>query len=337
MAMGTRRTLYVSTERGLFRGRLNGTLEDLRPLGLEQCGRLWSVVIDHRNPRRLYAGTGRGGVFRSEDGGETWRATNTGLFYQEVSSLAQHPVSGELYVGTRPASIFKSTDYGETWSNCEGLHRMPETKDWTWPNPPHYPHVRDIGLSRADPNLILGAVEEGWLVRSKDGGKTWSNLKDGTEYDAHTVQVMPNDPKVVISTSGKGVYRSEDGGDHFVAANDGIKCRYLAHLAFHPAEPAVLFTAGAEVPPPNWRRPEGCHSQFYRSDDQSRHWHALTGGLPDDIRAAPRTVAADREAPGWVMVGMQDGALWLSRDHGENFRQIAGGLPIIFGVTSVPD
>ena len=274
-------------------------------------------------------------MFRSDDGGERWREINDGLLYKEVSSLAQHPVTGELYVGTRPASIFKSSDYGESWANCDQPHSLPETKDWTWPNPPHYPHVRDIGLSRDDPNLVLGAVEEGWIVRSTDGGRSWANLKAGTEYDSHTITVMPDNPKVLISTSGTDVYRSEDGGDHFVPASDGITRRYLAHLAFHPAEAAVLFTAGAEVPPPRWRRPEGCRSQFYRSDNQGRSWQALKGGLPEDLRAAPRTVASDAEAPGWVMIGMQDGALWLSRDHGDSFRQIASGLPTIFGLTSV--
>ena len=48
-----------------------------------------------------------------------------------------------------------------------------------------------------------------------------------------------------------------------------------------------------------------------------------------------RIVAGDTEAPGWVMVGMQDGALWLSRDHGESFARIASGLPTLFGLTSV--
>lgn len=333
--MDARRTLYISTERGLFRGNLNGKVDDLRPLGLEKFGRMWSVVVDHRNPRRLYLGTSRGGVLCSDDAGERWREINEGLFYKEVSSIAQHPVTGELYVGTRPASIFKSSDYGASWQNCDGLHSLPETKDWTWPNPPHYPHVRDIGLSRDDPNLVLGAVEEGWVVRSTDGGRSWTNLKAGTEFDSHTIKVMPGNSRVLISTSGTGVYRSEDGGDHFVAANDGIRSRYLAQLAFHPAEPAVLFTAGAEVPPPGWRRPEGCRSQFYRSGDQGRSWHALKGGLPADMPKAPRTVAGDAEAPGWVMVGMQDGALWLSRDHGDSFRQVAAGLPTIYGLTSV--
>jgi photosystem II stability/assembly factor-like uncharacterized protein len=333
--MDARRTLYISTERGLMRGRLDRTVENMTLLGLEKYGRIGSVVVDHRQPQRLYVGTGRGGVFRSDDAGESWREMNEGLYYKEVSSLVQHPVTGELYAGTRPASIFKSSDYGESWTNFDALHTLEGTKDWTWPHPPYYPHMKGIGLSRSEPNVILGAIEEGWLVRSIDGGASWTNLTEGTEFDSHTVNVMPDNAKALISTSGKGIYRSEDGGDHFVAANDGIHSRYLAQLAFHPDDPALLFTAGAEVPPPRWRRPEGCRSQFYRSENQGRSWQALKGGLPNDMPAAPRIVAGDTVVPGWVMVGMQDGALWLSRDRGDSFTKIATDLPTLFGLTSI--
>ena len=333
--MDASRVLYVSTQSGLLRGNLNGTLQDLRPLGLERYGRVWSVVVDHRIPRRLYAGTTRGGVFRSDDAGATWHKKSEGLYYQEVSCMVQHAVTGELYVGTRPASIFKSSDYGESWSNLDGLHTLKEMEHWTFPNAPFFPHVKAIGVSMRNPKLILGAIEEGWLVRSIDGGTTWSNLRDGPEFDSHAVYAMPDDEKVLISTSGKGAYRSEDGGDHFAPANDGLHSRYLAQLAFHPDAPRVLFTAGAEVPPPRWQRPEGCRSEIYRSENQGRSWQALKGGLPNDIRAAPRVVAGDSLSPGWVLVGMQDGDLWLSRDFGESFQCIATGLPAVFGLTAV--
>jgi photosystem II stability/assembly factor-like uncharacterized protein len=333
--MDASRTLYISTERGLMRGRLNGRLMDLRPLGLDRYGRVWSVVADHRNPSRLYAGTTRGGVFRSDDAGETWHKKSEGLYYQEVSCLVQHPVTGELYVGTRPASIFKSSDSGESWTNFDGLHALDGTEHWTFPHAPFFPHVKAIGLASGNPKLILGAIEEGWLVRSTDGGATWANLTDGPEFDSHTVNAMHDNANVLISTSGKGAYRSEDGGDHFTPANDGLHSRYLAQLAFHPDAPQLLFTAGAEVPPPEWRRSEGCRSQFYRSENQGRSWQALKGRLPNDMRAAPRIVAGDSLASGWVMIGMQDGELWLSRDFGESFDRIATGLPALFGLTSV--
>ena len=242
-------------------------------------------------------------------------------------------MSGELFVGTGPASVFKSTDAGENWTFCEQLHTLPETKDWTFPNPPHIAHVKGIGLCREDPQLVFGAIEEGWVIRSRDGGETWTTLKAGTEYDSHTVNVMPNDPRVVVSTSGTGVYRSEDGGEHFVDANDGLTRRYMAQIVIHDTEPNVLFTAGAETPPPFWRRrAEGANSQFYRSDDQGRSWQALSGGLPALMTAAVRSTAGYPDRPGSFLAGMDDGSIWMTADHGTSFEQIASGFPGIYGI-----
>ena len=81
---------------------------------------------------------------------------------------------------------------------------------------------------------------------------------------------------------------------------------------------------------------EGGHLNAATGHDRtSFQVRALKGGLPNDLRAAPRVVAGDSQTPGWVMVGMQDGDLWLSRDFGDSFRRIATGLPALFGITAV--
>lgn len=326
-------TLYISTEDGLFAGRLNGTVTGLEPVGLRGQGRVWPVLVDPRSASRRYAVTSRGGFFRSDDGGRTWTAKNDGLIYKQCWSIAQHPATGELYVGTGPAAVFKSVDCGDSWTFCEQLHTLPETKEWTFPGPPYIAHVKGLGLSLDDPKIVFGAIEEGYIIRSTDGGATWETIKNGPEFDSHTVTVMPDDPNVVVSTSGKGVFRSVDGGSHFVPANEGMTRRYMAQLAVHPDAPAVLFTAASAGPPATWRGPQGANAEFYRSDDQGRHWTALHGaGLPATIRPAPRSVAGDPAAAGTLLAGMTDGSVWMTRDYGESFAQIVSGLPSIFGV-----
>jgi hypothetical protein len=91
----------------------------------------------------------------------------------------------------------------------------------------------------------------------------------------------------------------------------------------------VLFTAGASVPPPFWRRPEGAASGFYRSETQGRAWERLSGGLPGHIHPAPRATAGDPEDPNTFLVGLTDGSVWLSEDSGDSFRPIIEGLPQI--------
>ena len=250
MANGAERILYVGTAEGLFEvARRNGGYES-KPLGLENRGALRApVVVDWRDRRRLYAATGRGGVFRSEDRGQSWREINQGIVYKEAWSLAQHPKTGELVLGTGPAAIFKSSDGGDRWTECEQLRTLPETKDWTFPNPPHISHVKGLSLCAGDAQIIFGAVEEGWLIRSRDGGKSWQNIKQGTEFDSHYVNVMPDDPAIVIATSGKWFYKSNDGGDRFSVRKAGLDRCYMAPVALHPSRPRLLMTAAAAVPP----------------------------------------------------------------------------------------
>ena len=136
------------------------------------------------------------------------------------------------------------------------------------------------------------------------------------------------------------MYRSENGGASFSPSEDGLDRRYMAHLVVNRQRPKVVFTAAAAVPPPGWARPQGAQSAVYRSDDQARSWTRLAGGLPEDLRAAPRAVAGDPADPDVVCVGMSDGTVWLTEDSGEAFRAAVrmpvpqdGGRPS--GVTSI--
>lgn len=325
--------LYISTEDGVFAGTLNGDARDVKPIGLKGLGRVWQIEVDRTNPDRLYAATNMGGFYRSDDGGKTWTEKNRGILYKQAWSIAQHPSSGELFVGTEPTSVFKSSDGGETWTDCPGVRGLPESIDWTFPGPPHVAHIKGLGLSPHDPQCIYGAVEEGWLIRSTDGGKTWKTIKSGTEFDAHTVVMMGDDKNIVLSTSGTGVYRSEDGGETFVAANEGLTRRYVSQIVYHPDRPNELFTAASEVPPSRWGRPEGANAKFFRSDDKGRTWKELSGGLPDHIKPAPRSTSGDPSSPGTFLVGMLDGSVWMTRDAGESFKQIITGLPAVYGLT----
>jgi photosystem II stability/assembly factor-like uncharacterized protein len=336
--MAEESTLYISTDNGLFSGRLNGAVDDVKPAGLQGQGRVWPVLADHRVSARRYAVTGKGGVFRSDDGGKTWVEKNNGIIFKQCWCIVQHPATGELYVGTGPAAVFKSVDYGDSWTFSEQMHTMPETKEWTFPGPPYIAHVKGLGLSLNDPKRIFGAIEEGYIIRSADGGTTWETIKDGTQFDSHTVTVMPDNADVIVATSGKGVFRSGDGGDHFVLSNDGLSRKYMSQLVVHADKPNVLFTAASAGPPLTWRGPQGANAGLFRSEDQGSHWSQLTGGgLPETILPAPRALSGDPHAAGTFLAGMSDGSVWMTRDYGESFKEIVSGLPSIFGISVVHD
>jgi photosystem II stability/assembly factor-like uncharacterized protein len=304
-------SLIIGTRSGLYRA--DG--EEVTSLGVEQYGEVrCPVVVDCADADVLYAGTVRGGVLRSADSGRSWEPINTGLNHPEVWWLAQHPVTGDLWAGVSPAAIFKSTDRGAHWRECDAIQRLPRRAEWSFPPPPHTPHVKHIDLRPDDPDDVIAAVEEGWLIRTTDGGLTWTNLDKGSEFDSHTAYFMPGTRNVIVSTSGSGVYRSQDDGASFEASDAGLDRRYMAHLVVHPQQPRVVFTAAAAVPPPGWSRPEGAEAAFYRSEDQGASWQRLVEGLPDHLAAAPRSVVGDPLDPNTVYVGMTDGTVWRTRD-----------------------
>jgi photosystem II stability/assembly factor-like uncharacterized protein len=330
MGAAADRIIYVGTMDGAFLAERDNGGYKTRSLGLQGKGAIRSpILIDREDSKRLFAVTSKTGVFRSEDGGATWVERNEGIISKEGWSVAQARQTGTIYVGTGPVMVFKSTDGGDTWEDCEHLKTLPETKDFTFPGPPYIAHVKSLAVHPDNPDVVFGAVEEGWLIRTLDGGKTWACVQEGTNFDSHSVSFIAGVPDVVLSTAGRGFYRSDDRGEHFTECVDGLEQRYLAQVVVHPSRPDVLFTAGASVPPPFWRRPEGAASGLYRSESQGKRWERLTGGLPEHIKPAPRATAGDPEDPNAFLVGLTDGTIWESNDGGEAFACVAEGLPQI--------
>lgn len=321
--------LVLGTSKGIFQASEGkGDLYDLTSLGLESKI-VMDLAVDPRDARRIYAATQNDGMWRTTDRGESWHEINKGILYKEIWSLAQHPKTGDLYAGTSPPSVFKSTDGGDTWTDCRSIRQLEDSLHWTFPPAPHIAHVKHLALRPDDPSIVFGAIEEGWVIRSKDAGASWETLKQGVSFDAHSVLLLPDNPSVVIATSGAGLFRSENGGATFERSDEGIAKGitgggYMGTAAVHPERPQVIFTGASEVPPPFWlTRPQGANGVLYRSDDQGKTWKRLT---QEPLRAAPRTVFIDPEDPDRVFFGMSDGSVWHTPDGGRSCRKVVEGV-----------
>ena len=326
MATKKDHVILLGTSDGIQQVRGNGEGYQIHRCGPQGMGIVRYMLADAKVPRRIYATSNKIGFWRSDDGGESWLDINQGIIYKEAWSLAQNAQTGVLYGGTGPVSIFKSTDRGDSWSDCEQIKTLPESIDWTFPPPPHVAHVKGLDVSG---DRVLGAVEEGWILRSVDGGDTWEDIKAGTHFDAHYIITMPDNPDTVIHTAGQGVFKSVDGGQTFADAMVGLDRTYMAPVIVHPKRPNVLFTAAAEVPPPMWsRKPQGANSAVYRSENQGDSWDRLMGGLPEVMTEAPRAIAGDPDDPDVFFVGtFPKGTLWMTENGGESFSAILEDTP----------
>jgi photosystem II stability/assembly factor-like uncharacterized protein len=335
MAGSQSTVLYLGTGDGLYRAQRKGDGFTTELAGFAGCGEFRApVVADVRDPRTVYAGTTKAGMFRSRDAGQTWHEINNGIVYKNIWSLVQHPTTGALYAGTSPAGVFVSTNQGDSWAECDQLPTLPTTKGWTGPVPPHVSRLKGLALSQADPQVIYGAIEEGWAVRSQDGGHTWEQIATGLNHDGHWIVTLPSGPRSVVASTGGGMFRSDDGGEHWLESNKGLEQRRYtaAPIATHAARPGMLMTAVTAVGPGGWRGPGGGDSAFARSDDGGLTWRMSTKGLPQPCAAVPRALTCDPDSPDTFYAGMTDGTVWLSEDGGESFRCIASGLPPVMSI-----
>jgi photosystem II stability/assembly factor-like uncharacterized protein len=185
---------------------------------------------------RLYVGTIGEGLWRSLDGGETFRRACDGMFVEcHVRALAVHPRDHRmLYLGSEQG-LFRSNDGADNWMRVESP--LNGLQIWSI-----------LLLPGADEVILVGACPSR-LFQSADGGRTWS------EPD---VRMNPNCPRIISTrvtalcanpgdsqtvwagVEIDGVYRSRDGGRSWQAVGKGLSSQDIHALAFVPAEPSSV-------------------------------------------------------------------------------------------------
>jgi len=159
----------------------------------------------------LYAGGVTGGVFKSTDGGESWKALNDLMPNINVNTLAQDPKNnnviyagtGERYGGFKGAGIFKTEDAGANWTSLDNSSDI-------W-------FVNKIVVSPNNSDVIYAAtsgIGSAGLKKSVDKGITWTNIHSDYSVDVAVVNKDGTD-YVYGYSEWKGLIVSFDGGANF--------------------------------------------------------------------------------------------------------------------------
>ena len=268
-------------------------------------GRCPQCLAVHRDrPQRVVCGTFDDGLWRSEDGGETWSRTGDAVEQARITAVAVDPADPDVvYVGTEPSRVYRSTDGGETWSPRPGLLDLPSAPDWGYPVRPDTHHVRWLAPGVGEDGRLLVAVEWGGLVTSPDGGGTWVDRRPGTPFDVHTIRRHPADADRVLLAAGdgmmrtgRGVWESEDGGETWTRPAAGLDHHYGWSLAVDPTDPgtAVASMASSQL---NMHDPRLAEAYVYRRVGGG-DWERSSGGLPDPVGTMEPTLAADPDGDG---------------------------------------
>jgi len=282
-----------------------------------------TVAFLTRAHEALMVVTQEGALWRrtGEDG---WQLVHERPVAEDVWALAADTrVPGRLYLGVSPALLYWSDDGGANWRACEAIRRIPGYERWTFPPPPHIPHVRWVAPDPQVVGAVYIGVEEGGIYRSADKGETWESLNEGLYWDVHTVTPAPEGTRL-YATTGRGFYRSDDGGRHWRHCMTGLDRRYTVPLVASRQRPDQLYTAAAASPPPGWR--QGANAALYRSDDGGEHWLRLGQGLPAQFDAMVRQIAVDDAEAVYIAAGHE---VFGSHDAGASWQRLAGELPTV--------
>jgi hypothetical protein len=279
-------TLYAATGGALLRIR-DGSVEDL-----DVRARCVAVGPD-------------GAVHAGGDEG-------VGSLAADVFSVATAP-DGAVYAGTEPSRVHVSRDGGESWEELTALQDIPSKPRWSFPPRPWTSHVRWIAPSPHEPELLLVGIELGGVMRTTDGGVTFSDHRPGAQLDCHCLAWHPTVPGRAYQAAGGGAAWTADGGETWEPADAGRDRNYCWALAVDPEDPDVWWCS-ASPGPFQAHGGRDAQARIYRWDDGA--WHPLT----DLLTAMPYALLA-RE--GVLYAGFNDGQLKASEDGGETWEDVA--------------
>lgn len=197
-----------------------------------------------------------------------------------------------------------------------------------------------------DPATVYASISVGGLYRSTDDCESWQPINRGIRADflpeddveaghcIHRLVTHPAEPGLLYQQNHCGVYRSEDGGDHWTELTEGLPSDFGFAIAIDRHDPNTIFVVpltGAD------RRlfPDSA-MKVWRSKDRGEHWQPMTEGLPAEayftvMRAA---IDTDDRDPSAVYVGTTGGQLFTSADGGDHWELLADSLARVLSVST---
>ena len=297
--------------------------------GYFNVGSIGALAIAESRPETIFAGTGehalRGdishgdGVYKSEDGGKTWR--HIGLSQtRQIAEILVHPEDADLvYVAalgsfTGPSDergVFRSKDGGETWEKILFVSADAGAVE--------------IEMSRSNPDLLFAATwdvrrfpwgirsagPDSRIFRSQDGGDSWEDLSDrpGLPHgQKEKIGLGLSDARqgriwaLVSGEGGRGVYLSDDNGESWQLTINHKKLLartyYFNHMAADPQDPDTVYILNDRL----WRSTDGGASFHDLPDNHADH-HDLWIDPNDNSRIIDAT-------DGGAEISFNRGASW---------------------------
>ncbi len=250
------------------------------------AGRTRAIVVyaGDESLNTWLAGSASGGIWKTQDAGQSWIHKTQALPNLATNTLAQSTADPEIvYAGTGEhftndfdgAGIFKSTDFGESWTQVA--------------DPSIYPDMVNVSRIIVDPadadiaiattrNSIWADSLEAAIYKTTDGGETWQAMLQSTEMRFDDLDYDPNDFSIqYVAVQGEGVLKSTDGGETWTDSSVGLNPSGRIEITVSPVNTSYIWASaqGGET---------NTGSDLYISTDGASTWSLLsTEDLTDNV------------------------------------------------------
>ena len=270
----------------------------------------WLTPAHASEPNVWYAGTSPQGIFRSEDGGESW---------EPFSIVNADPDLGAL---------------------------MGSEQDGT----PDGPKLHSLIFDPRDYRHFYFGMSGGGVHETRDGGRSFTPLVDGLDvvegfdrnnlavHDPHCIRMSPADPDRLYQQNHCGIYRLDRPSKTWVRIGKNMP-KSVGDIGFpmvvHPRDPDTCWVFpmdGQTVWP---RVSVAGKPAAYATRNAGKTWQRLDAGLPKSQgwwTVKRQAMTADSSDPVGLYFGTTSGELWGSRDEGKRWNVIAQHLPEIYAV-----
>jgi photosystem II stability/assembly factor-like uncharacterized protein len=262
--------------------------------------RVWLLEPSLTEPDTVYAGVEDAALFRSTDGGATWRElaglrthVSAPLWQPGAGGMCLHTIvqvpgaPQRLFIAISAAGAFRSDDAGETWK-------------------PINRGLQSEGIP--DPDAEVG-------------------------HCVHRIALHPSRPDVLFMQKHWDVMRSDDAGDSWREVSGNLPSDFGFPIGVHAHEPNTVFVvpikSDSEHYPPDGKL------RVYRSRSGGNEWEALTNGLPQKdcyVNVLRGAMAIDSLDSCGVYFGTTGGQVYASADSGDSWAPIVRDLPAVLSV-----